>query len=128
MILDTSAIVAILFREPEADALLERLRLAEVRGVGTATLAATGIVVTARAGDAALAWVHRFLQAFDIFVIPFDAAHWQEAVAAYSVYGRGRHPAGLRFGDCLTYATAKLAGDPFLCLGDDFRRTDLEIA
>jgi ribonuclease VapC len=128
MILDTSAIVAILFREPDAAALLERLRRAPVRGVGTPTLVETGIVVTSRAGEPAIGWVHRFMQAFDVIEIPFDASHWQVAVAAYNAFGRGRHPAALNFGDCLTYATAKLAGAPLLCIGDDFRETDLEIA
>jgi hypothetical protein len=76
----------------------------------------------------AIAWLHRFLQAFDVVVIPFDGDHWQEAVAAYNLYGRGRHPAALNLGDCFSYATAKLAGQPLLCLGDDFRQTDLPIA
>ncbi len=128
MILDTSAIVAILFQEPDADSLLERMRLSPVRGVGTPTLVETGAVLTARVGEPAIAWLHRFLQAFEVDVVPFEAEHWQEAVAAYNAYGRGRHPAVWNLGDCFSYATAKLAGQPLLCIGDDFPQTDLEIA
>ena len=128
MILDTSAIIAVLFREPAAAMLLERMRATSVRAAGTPTLVETGIVVTARAGEPAIGWLHRFLQAFDVVEIPFEGPHWQAAVTAYAAFGRGRHPAGLNFGDCLTYATAKVAGEPLLCLGDDFRQTDLDLA
>lgn len=127
MILDSSAIIAILFQEPAADKLLERMRAASVRGVGTPTLVETGAVLTARAGEPAVAWLHRFLQAFEVTVLPFEAPHWQEAVAAYNQFGRGRHPAGLNLGDCFSYATAKLAGQPLLCLGEDFPKTDLAL-
>jgi ribonuclease VapC len=58
-------------------------------------------------------------------VVPFDDSHWALALDAYVRFGKGRHPSGLNFGDCLTYATAKLAGQPLLCIGDDFARTDL---
>lgn len=60
--------------------------------------------------------------------MPFGEAHWREAVEAYRRFGKGRHPAGLNFGDCLTYATAKLAGEPLLFVGEDFPATDLEAA
>jgi ribonuclease VapC len=58
---------------------------------------------------------------------PFGEGHWRLASQAFARYGNGRHPAGLSFGDCLTYATAKLAARPLLCVGDDFTRTDLEL-
>lgn len=127
MILDTSAIIAILFREPTAAALLDRMRSTPLRGVGAPTLVEAGVVLTARAGEPAIAWLHRFLQVFEVAVIPFEAAHWQEAVAAYNRFGRGRHPAALNLGDCFTYATARLAGQPLLCVGEDFAETDLAI-
>ena len=60
--------------------------------------------------------------------IPFGPAHWREAVDAYQRFGRGRHPARLNFGDCLSYATAKLAGQPLLFIGHDFSQTDIEQA
>ena len=58
---------------------------------------------------------------------PFTDLHWQRAVDAYAHFGKGRHPAGLNFGDCMTYATAALARQPLLCRGDDFSKTDLEV-
>ncbi|MEX2554466.1 MAG: type II toxin-antitoxin system VapC family toxin [Actinomycetota bacterium] len=61
-------------------------------------------------------------------VVPFGENHWQEAVEAFERYGRGRHDASLNFGDCMSYAIARLAGEPLLCTGRDFVRTDLEIA
>ena len=128
MILDTSAIIAILFQEPEAASLLDRMRRSPVRGVGTPTLVEAGAVLTARAGEPAIAWLHRFLQAFEVVAVPFEAEHWQEAVAAYNMFGRGRHPAGLNLGDCFSYATAKVSGQPLLCIGEDFPKTDLAMA
>jgi len=128
MILDTSAILAILFREPAAAGLLERLRRSPLRAVGTPTLVEAGAVLTARVGEPAIAWLHRFLQEFEVVTIPFEAGHWQEAVAAYNAFGRGRHPAGLNLGDCFSYATARLAGQPLLCVGEDFPHTDLTMA
>jgi len=61
-------------------------------------------------------------------VVPFDSAHWQTAADAWLRYGRGRHPAGLNLGDCLAYATARLAGRPLLCKSEDFQKTDLALA
>jgi len=64
----------------------------------------------------------------ELAVIPFGDAHWKAAVDAHRRYGKGNHAAGLNFGDCLTYATAKLADQPLLCTGRDFPRTDLVMA
>jgi ribonuclease VapC len=63
-----------------------------------------------------------------VVVISFDPPHSQLAIEAWLRFGRGRHPAGLNFGDCLAYATARLAGRPLLCKGDDFAKTDLALA
>jgi ribonuclease VapC len=68
------------------------------------------------------------LQKFEIVTVPFGEDHWREAVEAYGIFGRGLHAASLNFGDCLTYAVAKLAGQPLLFIGRDFSKTDLEIA
>src|SRR2546422_564477 len=81
--------------------------------------------VNRREKDAEL---RRFLQESGLVPIPFGEAHWREAVEAYARFGRGRHRAGLNFGDCLSYATARLAGRPLLCVGDDFKKTDLALA
>jgi ribonuclease VapC len=68
------------------------------------------------------------LQELGINEIPFSQVHWREAVEAYQRFGRGRHPARLNFGDCLSYATARLAGQPLLFIGEDFIKTDLDQA
>jgi ribonuclease VapC len=128
MIVDSSALLAIVFREPGYEGLLERLDGAEAVAAGTATLAETGIVLQARLGAAADGMLERMLDELDIQEIPFGEIHWREAVDAYRRFGRGRHPAGLTFGDCLTYATARLSGEPLLFVGDDFLETDLESA
>src|SRR5674476_701513 len=100
MILDTSAIVAIILGQAESAALM-RAGLADPRG---------------------------FLVELDVHAIPFGDEHWRQAGMAFSRYGKGRHPASLNFGDCLTYAVAKLSGLPLLCLGGDFPQTDLTLA
>ena len=125
MIVDTSALVAIVFEEPEANDLVRMLSRASRAGIGTPTLAELGIVLHARLGRDPRALVTRLLDEFDIAEIPFGAPHWREALDAFARYGRGRHPAGLNFGDCLTYAVAALAREPLLYVGEDFSATDL---
>lgn len=128
MILDSSVIVAIVRRETGSEGLLERLNGAEVAAIGGPTLAEAGIVLEARLGLDARAVLERFVADFRVETIPFGPAHWREALGAFRRYGRGRHPAALNFGDCLTYAVARLAEAPLLCTGDDFRHTDLTLA
>jgi len=125
MIVDSSAVLAIVFREPGFEDLLERMTSAGALAMGTPTLAETGIVLTARFGARADGMLERFLDEFDIVEIPFGEAHWREALEAFRQYGKGRHPAQLNFGDCLTYAVAKLAGEPLIHVGNDFTQTDL---
>ena len=62
-----------------------------------------------------------------IAIVPFTDLHWQRTIDAFARFGKGRHPAALNFGDCMSYATAALARQPLLCVGDDFRKTDLEL-
>ena len=128
MILDTSAILAVLFREPDHQTLIDKLLAPGTKGVGTPTLVETGLVMTGRLeGDAeALLW--GFLHQFEIAPVAFGDRHWRAAVEAFHRFGRGRHPAGLNFGDCLSYATAKLADQPLLFVGEDFGKTDLRPA
>ena len=68
------------------------------------------------------------VEGLGLAVVPFEAVHAREAREAFLRYGRGRHPAGLNFGDCLTYAVARVAGQALLFVGSDFRQTDLEPA
>lgn len=128
MIIDSSAIVAIFLQEPGYEVVLSKLEVAEVRAIGGPTLAETGIVLTSRLRHDAIGPLARFLQQLEVVVVPFGEDHWQEAVDAFERYGRGTHGASLNFGDCMSYAIAKLAGEPLLCTGRDFDRTDLEIA
>jgi ribonuclease VapC len=124
MILDTSAILAVLFQEPSHDELLEHLATATTICCGTPTLTEAGIVLGSRLGCQQHC-VQRFGQEFNIQIISFEQEHYREAVRAYERYGKGRHPAGLNFGDCLSYAVAKVAGLPLLYVGNDFGQTDL---
>jgi ribonuclease VapC len=128
MIVDASALLAVVFREPGYEELFERLAAAPVVAAGAPTLAEAGIVLTARLGPAADGVLERLLDEFGIQEIPFGELHWREAVDAFRRYGRGRHRAQLNFGDCLTYATARLTGEPLLFTGDDFAATDLPAA
>lgn len=128
MILDSSAIVAILLREPEHEALRSKLTAAPSLGAGTPNLLEAAIVLSARLGSNAQGILARFMQETDTVAIPFSLAHYSAAHQAWLTYGKGRHPAALNFGDCAAYATARLAGEPLLYTGDDFGQTDLELA
>jgi ribonuclease VapC len=127
VIVDSSAVVAVLLRQPGYDALLDRLSLEAGAGIGAPTLTETGIVLAARLGVAGRTLLARFVQESGLVVVPFDEEHASVAVEAFVRFGKGRHPAGLNFGDCLTYATARLADEPLLALGDDFTETDLAV-
>ena len=127
MILDSSAIVALLLAEPGHEELLERLRASDIVAVGALTLAETAIVLGGRLGVPGRTLVARFVEENEIVVVPFAREHWQAAVDAFLRFGKGRHRAGLNFGDCLTYATARLADEPLLALGGDFAQTDLAL-
>ena len=128
MILDSSAVVAIMLREPGWDELLDRMRAAPRIGIGAPTLLEAGIVVSARVADDARGRLARLLLESGIVILPVTDAHFGVAMDAWLRYGRGRHRAALNFGDCLAYATAVVAGEPLLCVGDDFPQTDCPLA
>jgi ribonuclease VapC len=125
---DSSAIVAIVLREPGWEDVVARLGAAVAPGIGAPTLAEAGLVLTAKMGAKGHSILSRLLQETRLTVIPFAEEHWRVAVDAYARFGKGRHPAALNFGDCLTYAVAHLAGQPLLFVGDDFAKTDLPSA
>ncbi len=127
MIVDSSALLAIVFQEPGFETLLDRIGSPDAVAAGTPTLAETGIVLHARLGTNAHGLLERMLDELDIQEVPFGEIHWREAVDAYRRFGKGQHPAALNFGDCMTYAVARLAGEPLLFVGDDFGHTDLEV-
>jgi len=128
MIIETSAIVAILLKEPGYEQLMEKVGQAGVVGVGTPTLTEAGIVLTARLGPLGMSMLGRFIQESGLIVVPFGSPHWGIAVDAFDRFGKGRHPAALNFGDGMSYATARLAKQPLLAVGQDFVQTDLELA
>jgi ribonuclease VapC len=128
VILDTSAIVAVVFREPEEGVFLKKIGEARTVAIGAPTFAETAIVLVARLGQQGVHLLSLLVQRAGVIIVPFDAVHSQVAADAWERYGRGRHAAALNFGDCLTYATARLAGHPLLCKGDDFAKTDLALA
>ena len=127
MILDSSAIVAIIFKEPGCDALIEKLAGASSAAVGVPALAEAAIVISARIQNDGCALIARFLMEGAIATVPFGDEHYGVAVEAWLRYGKGRHKASLNFGDCMSYATAKLADQPLLCTGDVFALTDLSL-
>jgi ribonuclease VapC len=108
--------------------LFRALLAASTIAAGVPTLFETAIVLIARKGAAGHARLLRFLDENAIASIPFDGRHWEVAAEAYIRFGKGRHPARLNYGDCMTYATAKVAAAPLLCIGEDFVRTDLPLA
>jgi ribonuclease VapC len=128
MILDSSAIVAIFFQESGYETLLQKIGVMEEVGIGVPTLVECGIVLSARIGQDARGLLSRFLEEANVTLVPYTEAHFGIAVGAWLNYGKGRHPASLNFGDCLAYATAKLAEMPLLCVGNDFSQTDLLLA
>lgn len=125
MIVDSSALVAILLRESGWEELVDLIAAAASCGVGTPTLAETGIVLAVKIGPPARSLLARFLQESAMTTVPFADGHWPVAVEAYARFGKGRHSANLNFGDCLTYAVARLADQPLLFVGDDFGKTDV---
>lgn len=125
MALDSSAVVAVLREEEGHRRLHAELEAANVLAIGAPTLFETGIVAIGRFGEVGRALVSQFLEYWSVEVAPFDERHWRVAFDAFARYGKGRHPAALNFGDCMTYATARIAGLPLLFVGEDFAKTDV---
>lgn len=126
VVVDASALVAVVTGEPGWPWLEEQLHAAEPRLIAAPTVLELGIVLQARR-SAAGGFVRKVLRDAGIVVRPFDEEHAERAQDAWRRFGRGRHPAALNFGDCCTYALAEQAGHPILCVGNDFSRTDLPV-
>jgi ribonuclease VapC len=127
MVIDTSALVAIFLAEPERKALLERIIEAGTRLISAANALETGIVLEARRGESAGREFDLFLVRAALQIVPVDAEQVEIARSAWRKYGKGRHPAGLNFGDCFAYALAKSSGEPLLAKGTEFGLTDVEV-
>ena len=128
MVLDSSAIVAILLKEPGYEGLIEAVERAEIVAVGAPTVLETAMVLSTRLRQDARPVILAFLRHVGAETVPFSEEHADAAVTAYLRFGRARHPAGLNFGDCMTYAVASIAGMPLLFTGEDFARTDVDKA
>lgn len=132
MILDSSAVVAVICREPGYEELLQKIALARTAAIGAPTVAETQMVIEIKLGSKrgrdGAALVDQFLTEIQALVIPFARNHISIFFDAFRRYGKGRHPARLNMGDCFTYAVAKAAGMRVLYVGDDFTHTDLESA
>jgi ribonuclease VapC len=128
VILDSSALVAILFKEDDAAAYARALRDAESRAIAAPTVVEAAMVAEGRAGPAMAGELDELLQAAQAEIVPFTAEHAAIARDAWRRFGKGRHPAGLNLGDCFAYALAKARGEPLLFKGDCFARTDVKAA
>ncbi len=125
MILDTSAVLAVLQDEPERRRFNEVIEAAAAVRISAATFVEASIVVEARFGAEGLRMLDRFLDIASVVIEPVDASQARAARDAFSRYGKGRHPAGLNLGDCFAYALARTLGEPLLYKGDDFSKTDV---
>jgi ribonuclease VapC len=128
VILDSSAIVAIVLGEDEADDFLRLIESSETVGTSSATFVEAGIVLSHRFGKPMQDDLEFLFMKLGVSVLPFTDEHRREALDAWWRFGKSRHAAGLNFGDCIAYATAKLSDEPLLFKGDDFRRTDIGVA
>lgn len=128
MVIDTSALIAILADEPERRTFIEKIEAADVRLLSAASFVETSIVIEARHGADGVKLLDLFLDRAGIEIAPVDGEQAREARLAFSRYGRGRHAAALNFGDCFAYALATTSGEPLLFKGLDFARTDVASA
>jgi ribonuclease VapC len=128
IVVDTSALIAILDREPDAALYAEAIAEADAPLISAATLLELHIVMLNRRGSGAAPIVDRLIQDAGFQIENFTAQHIELAREAYARYGKGRNIAGLNYGDCFSYALAKATGLPLLFKGEDFSKTDLPTA
>lgn len=125
MVVDSSAVLAILFNEPERDTFSDALAAAGVRLMSCVNALEAAVVVSSRKGPYGARELDLLLHRGEFEVVPFTADHLRLARDAYERFGKGRHAAGLNLGDCCAYALARHAGEPLLFKGDDFPLTDV---
>lgn len=128
MVIDPSALIAILLNEPPASRLLSVLELSHSSSLSTASLVEAGIVIHGRLGNEGESRLDRLLHRLNVEFVPVSREHAEIARSAFRRFGKGRHPAALNFGDCFSYALARALGEPLLFVGDDFARTDIATA
>ena len=128
MVIDTSAVLAVLLAEPDGPDFAGAIATAERRLMSAASFLETAIVIDSQLGAAAGRQLDVFADRAGLTVVPVSLDHVRIARQAYADYGKGHHPAGLNFGDCFAYALAKAAGEPLLFKGTDFAATDITAA
>lgn len=128
MVVDSSAVIAILTGEPAGGALVDALLADTRRRMSAATLVEAAIVIEARHGEPGGRELDLFLHRAGIEIVPVTAEQAEIARMAFRRFSKGRHPAGLNYGDCFSYALALASGEPLLFVGDDFARTDVTAA
>lgn len=128
IVVDTSALVAIFQDEPDAIRCATAIAAARNPLLPPSAFLECSMVLTARAGPKGSAWLDAFIAEKDLTIPPFTERHARIASEAFLRYGKGRHPAALNFGDCMSYAVAKVAGRALLFAGGDFALTDVGVA
>ena len=128
MIVDTSALIAILFYEEDSEKYARAIAEAESRRMSAANFVETAIVIDAQTRTEGSSQFDAFVRRARITIEPVTQEQAYLARQAYLDFGKGRHPAALNFGDCFAYALAKATGEPLLFKGDDFAKTDVEAA
>ncbi len=128
MVIDTSALVAILQGEPEKAVLTDAILADSSPRMSAATLVEAGIVMQGRHGDIGSRDLDGLLIQARVEIVPLTTAHADLARDAFRRFGKGRHPAGLNYGDCFAYALARALDEPLLFVGDDFGQTDVAVA
>ena len=128
MVIDTSAVIACLFSEPECDAFAEAIDADPVRLISVVGFVEASMVLLGRKRAEGLNDLRAFLDDGEILRVAVDARQADLAVDAFRRFGRGRHPAALNIGDCFAYALAKATGEKLLFKGGDFARTDVASA
>jgi len=127
MVIDTSVLAAIFFREPERDIFRAAILEASNRLISAATVLEVGMVIEGRRGEGAGREFDLFTLRANFQIVAVDAEQAELARSAWRKYGKGRHPAALNFGDCFVYAVAKAYGEPILAKGTEFGRTDVAV-
>ncbi len=126
-VVDTSAIVAVLFGEPGSEH-IERKLMGAPCVMSAATRVELGIVVEAKTGAAGVLLLEELLARIEVQIEPVDASLVEDALACWRRFGKGRHQAALNYGDVFSYALARRLGQPLLFVGDYFSQTDVQVA
>ncbi|MCY3703579.1 MAG: type II toxin-antitoxin system VapC family toxin [Rhodospirillales bacterium] len=128
MVIDTSALVAILQDEPERGAFNEAIEAADRRSMSVVSFVEASMILETRFGPDGVRALDLVIAKAGIELVPVDAEQAHAARIAFRAYGKRRHPAGLNFGDCFAYALARTLGEPLLFKGSDFSLTDVDVS